>query len=103
MTSQSPTLKANREYVAQTFSGYVMLLLLVVIVIVGLAAVAPAKPVGALIAVLCGVLFIFIAKGFYMLQPNQAAALTLFGSYKGTDRTAGLRWVWPWIGKTKVS
>ena len=38
-----------------------------------------------------------------MLQPNQAAALTLFGSYKGTDRMAGLRWVWPWIGKTKVS
>jgi regulator of protease activity HflC (stomatin/prohibitin superfamily) len=34
-----------------------------------------------------------IAKGFYMLQPNQAAAITLFGSYRGTDRAAGLRWV----------
>ena len=24
--------------------------------------------------------------GFYLLQPNQAAAITLFGNYKGTDR-----------------
>ena len=27
----------------------------------------------------------------------------LFGSYKGTDRATGLRWVWPWMGKTKLS
>jgi regulator of protease activity HflC (stomatin/prohibitin superfamily) len=27
----------------------------------------------------------------------------LFGSYRGTDRHAGLRWVWPWMGKTKIS
>src|SRR5439155_11466417 len=44
-----------------------------------------------------------IVKGFYMLQPNQAAAITLFGTYKGTDRAHGLRWVWPWMGKTKLS
>jgi len=104
MTSQSsPSLNANREYVAQTFSGYLMLLLLLVVVIVGIVAVASARPVGVAVTILCGLLFILVAKGFYMLQPNQAAALTLFGSYKGTDRTAGLRWVWPWIGKTKVS
>jgi regulator of protease activity HflC (stomatin/prohibitin superfamily) len=38
-----------------------------------------------------------------MLQPNQAASITLFGSYQGTDRSEGLRWVWPWMGKAKVS
>jgi regulator of protease activity HflC (stomatin/prohibitin superfamily) len=38
-----------------------------------------------------------------MIQPNQGVALTLFGAYKGTDRNEGLRWVWPWIGKAKVS
>ena len=27
-----------------------------------------------------------------MLQPNQAALLTLFGSYRDTDRNDGLRW-----------
>jgi regulator of protease activity HflC (stomatin/prohibitin superfamily) len=41
--------------------------------------------------------------GFYMLQPNQAAAITLFGEYRGTDRTTGLRWTWPWMSKKKVS
>jgi regulator of protease activity HflC (stomatin/prohibitin superfamily) len=38
-----------------------------------------------------------------MLQPNQAGAITLFGSYAGTDRTAGLRWVLPWLMRRKVS
>jgi regulator of protease activity HflC (stomatin/prohibitin superfamily) len=47
--------------------------------------------------------FILVMPGFYMLQPNQAAAITLFGSYSGTDRTTGLRWTWPWLAKKKVS
>ena len=51
---------------------------------------------GALVAV-------FIAGGFFMLQPNQAAAITLFGDYRGTDRTTGLRWVLPWMMRKKVS
>ncbi|HZC38271.1 MAG TPA: SPFH domain-containing protein, partial [Sphingomicrobium sp.] len=41
--------------------------------------------------------------GFYMLQPNQAVAITLFGDYRGTDRVTGLRWTFPWMGKKKVS
>ena len=41
--------------------------------------------------------------GFYMLQPNQAVAITLFGEYRGTDRTTGLSWTWPWMGKKKLS
>ena len=47
--------------------------------------------------------FILVAKGFFMLQPNQAAVVTLFGAFRGTDRSEGLRWVWPWMGKTKMS
>ena len=31
--------------------------------------------------------FLFVLCGFYLLQPNQAAAILLFGDYKGTDRT----------------
>ena len=41
--------------------------------------------------------------GLYMLQPNQAALLTLFGSYRGTDRGEGLRWANPFYIKRKVS
>ena len=32
------------------------------------------------------VAFLFVLCGFYLLQPNQAAAILLFGDYKGTDR-----------------
>jgi regulator of protease activity HflC (stomatin/prohibitin superfamily) len=47
--------------------------------------------------------FLFIMCGFYLLQPNQAAAILLFGAYKGTDRTHGLRWVLPWLTRSKIS
>ncbi len=49
------------------------------------------------------VVFILVMPGFYMLQPNQAVAITLFGDYQGTDRVTGLRWTWPWMGKKKLS
>ncbi|HVH37575.1 MAG TPA: SPFH domain-containing protein [Sphingomicrobium sp.] len=48
-------------------------------------------------------IMILVASGFYMLQPNQAAAIPLFGEYRGTERTNGLRWVWPWMMRGKVS
>ena len=38
-----------------------------------------------------------------MLQPNQAALLLLFGSYRGTDRERGLRWANPFYSKNKIS
>jgi regulator of protease activity HflC (stomatin/prohibitin superfamily) len=41
--------------------------------------------------------------GLYTLQPNQAVLLTLFGSYRGTDRGDGLRWANPFYGKKKMS
>lgn len=60
---------------------------------------------GGTVAGLVGAIFVFmiLSMGFYMLQPNQGASITLFGSYRGTDRHEGLRWVWPWMGKTKIS
>ena len=52
---------------------------------------------------LSAIALVVLASGFYMIQPNQAAAITLFGSYRGSDRNTSLRWVWPWMGKTKIS
>ncbi len=48
-------------------------------------------------------LFVFVALGFFMIQPNQAVVITLFGRYKGTERTQGLRWRWPWMARNKLS
>jgi regulator of protease activity HflC (stomatin/prohibitin superfamily) len=41
--------------------------------------------------------------GLYMVEPNQAAVLSLFGRYVGTDKKNGLRWNSPFFTKRKVS
>lgn len=50
-----------------------------------------------------GVVLFVALFGFYMLEPNKAAVLGLFGRYVGTDRTDGLRWNNPFYSKRKVS
>ena len=46
---------------------------------------------------------LLLLTGLYSLQPNEAVAIMLFGAYRGTDRTNGLRWVLPWYSRKKVS
>src|SRR5262245_54391521 len=41
--------------------------------------------------------------GLFTLQPNESAALLLFGQYKGTTRRAGFSWANPFYTKKKVS
>ncbi len=98
-------LNASRESVALTFGGYIMLLVLLAAVALGVFGFTMSESTGsgAMLVVIAAVSFTLIMPGFYMLQPNQAVAITLFGSYKGTDRKNGLRWVLPWMGKQKIS
>ena len=101
-------LTSSRERAASTMSGYAMLVALLLVIalqVFGIANLANDN-VGVLpiASVIIGpLLLLLIAPGFYMLQPNQAVAITLFGDYRGTDRVTGLRWTWPWMGKKKVS
>jgi regulator of protease activity HflC (stomatin/prohibitin superfamily) len=87
-------------------NGIAMLFLLLLNLVALIAAVLAMFAAGPAMAFGVGGLslaFLFIIAGFYMLQPNEGAAITLFGEYKGTDRVNGLRWTWPWMGKTKIS
>lgn len=101
-------LNASVERPATTFSGYLMLLVALallaygIVEIVGLANDALGL-IHVPLAIGAMLIIVLILTGFYMIQPNQAAAIMLFGSYRGTDRNEGLRWVWPWMGKTKIS
>ena len=52
---------------------------------------------------LCVLATVAIAAGLYMLQPNEAAIMTLFGKYSGTDRAEGLRWANPFFIKRRIS
>ena len=108
MMQQGNGLTLSRERSAATYSGYRLLLALAVLVIGGIAAVTQLAtdhwpPILAIVPILCAIGAVFIVPGFYMLQPNQAAAITLFGSYRGTDRVSGLRWVLPWMIRRRIS
>ncbi|MDP5102306.1 MAG: SPFH domain-containing protein [Erythrobacter sp.] len=103
-TAPSPALNRSLERPATTQSGYVMLLvsLALVVLAVWLVAVNPDGP-SAIAAMISGVVGLMILTGFYMINPNEAAAIQLFGAYKGTDRNEGLRWVLPWLARKKIA
>jgi regulator of protease activity HflC (stomatin/prohibitin superfamily) len=108
MTDKVLALNASRERDAAPLNGYAMLVALlgtVAIAAWGLLGIVNDEREALRFVALVGgaLLFGFISGGFYMLQPNQAAAITLFGSYAGTDRASGLRWVLPWLMRHKVS
>ncbi|RSX31219.1 SPFH domain-containing protein [Sphingomonas koreensis] len=106
MSDSNPrALRSSAERPASTASGYAMLL----VILIALAAIIFSAPqIGnalwaPLVTVAGAVVLCFVACGFYLLQPNQAAAILLFGEYQGTDRNTGLRWAWPWLIKKKIS
>ena len=110
MTEPVTTLNASREARAGGFSGYLALLLMLTFLGYGIWSMVGVieggdNAMAADFMGLVGSLFLFflLSAGFYMIQPNQGVAITLFGAYKGTDRNEGLRWVWPWMGKAKIS
>ena len=101
-------LTSSRESAANAANGYVMLLVLLLAIALSVwgAARLVRDEFGlfTLFAMFGGsLLAVLVMSGFYMLQPNQAVAITLFGDYRGTDRVTGLRWTWPWMIKKKVS
>lgn len=82
------------------FSGYMFLLLELVI----LASVVFGFMRGMIVpsAVLV-VVFIFIAIGFAVVDPNQSCVMILFGAYKGTIKANGFYWVNPFFVRKKIS
>lgn len=96
-------ISSSQERVARTSNGVLMLLVSLALMIGG-GLVMPtdtvAGYVGGGFAILVG---LFLVCGLYSLQPNEATAILLFGDYRGTDRTPGLRWVVPWYSRKKVS
>ena len=48
-------------------------------------------------------LIAFLALGFFMVNPNEARVLHLFGDYAGTAKRPGLRWANPFFTKKRMS
>ncbi|HSU81238.1 MAG TPA: SPFH domain-containing protein, partial [Thermoanaerobaculia bacterium] len=58
---------------------------------------------GVLVCVLLMVVAILGEAGLFVVNPNQAKVLQLFGDYVGTVRVPGLRWANPFYSKKGIS
>jgi hypothetical protein len=86
-----------------TASGYVVLLIAAVVVGAGAALIAVHRgPSSAIGGVLLAVAVLGLC-GLTTISPGQVRVVQVFGHYKGTVRTNGLRWVNPFSQRREVS
>ncbi|WP_185235239.1 SPFH domain-containing protein [Teredinibacter franksiae] len=93
------------ETPAQTFSGYTFLALLSLVQLTSIASVALVHgPIILKVMEVLVVMLVFACMfGFFMVAPNEARVMQLFGRYVGTEKLTGLRWANPLYMKRKVS
>jgi regulator of protease activity HflC (stomatin/prohibitin superfamily) len=97
----------NREIKRSVPSGYMMIVVLAVAQL-GLAYAFvrsfQAQSVGVIIPVVIASIVVLICwGGLFMVHPNEAKVLQLFGKYVGTTHEPGLRWANPFYSKVAVS
>lgn len=93
----------THEINANSRSGYLMLVVLLISLPASAVGVVLMPPLLKVIFMIAAVLLFICFFGFYLVQPNQAKVLQLFGKYSGTDRNNGLRWANPLNSKKMIS
>jgi regulator of protease activity HflC (stomatin/prohibitin superfamily) len=92
------------ERIANTMSGWVMLLVNIALLLGGAYLINLSAAEGGamrLIGGLCALLGLIMVGGYFTLQPNQARVLILFGAYKGTVRSSGFHWANPFYSRSR--
>jgi len=84
-----------------SFNGYGIFMVLVTLIAFIVSQIVSQHAGVPLLASIVAALFIL--PGFFMVQPNQAKVLTLFGSYVGTVKANGLRWSIPFFIRQSIS
>ena len=96
-----------REIERKPVSGYVAIVVLLLASAIGGVAMVHAVDNEILIAVVLAALWLVVTFicwfGIFLVNPNEAKVLQLFGRYAGTVRDAGLKWANPFYTKHKVS
>ena len=97
----------TKEIPKSTLPGVPMLLgligLIILTVVLLIRAAGADQVLLALLLALVGFIELFMLAGLFMVQPNNAVVLQLFGRYVGTTRDEGLRWANPFLSKRAVS
>ena len=96
-----------REIPRTAASGFLMLLVLPALTLLdGWWFVTSARQNAIWAIITAALVFIVLAilfGGFFIVNPNQAKVLQLFGKYVGSVRDPGLKWANPFYSKHKVS
>lgn len=97
----------HKEKSIGTVSGWAMLFFLLVLLVGSgwalIASIVGRNPGGIVGGSLGLVASLFLLPGLFVVNPNEAVALLLFGDYKGTERRGGLRYTNPFFTKMKLS
>lgn len=81
-------------------NGYIVLALALILLISMVVLLIVLKRPQMLLLVS---LILFIAKGFFIINPNSSKVMVLFGAYKGTVRENGFFWANPFYVRQKIS
>lgn len=97
----------TQEIRTSTLPGIPMLLgllaLIAVTVVLAMKTGADGNALLAFVLAIAAFVEFFMIFGLFMVQPNNAVVLQLFGRYTGTVRDAGLRWANPFLSKRPLS
>lgn len=96
-----------REQLRTVSSGYLMIVVLSVAQLAtGYAvftAIRAMSIAGTVVSILVTVIVMVCWAGLFMVHPNEAKVLQLFGKYVGTTHEPGLKWANPFFMKSAVS
>ncbi len=90
----------NTEKSYTPLSGYLMVLVVLVFILAGTVGVLVARNFHLFWFLGIG---LFLAFGFFFVNPNDSVVLVLFGEYKGTVKENGFYWVNPFFSRKKIS
>ncbi|HLF56687.1 MAG TPA: SPFH domain-containing protein [Thermoanaerobaculia bacterium] len=97
----------SKEHSAVSLPGIPVLLFLLAGIVFGVFRMIhylrADELVGVLLSLLGMATAILLLVGLFMVEPNQARVLTLFGAYRGSERRTGLRWANPFYAKRQIS
>lgn len=93
------------EKIIKPMSGYLAFVLSILVFFLGIYIIVLATEAPGLswLAVILFILFIFIAKGIMIVNPNHSRVLTFFGEYVGSVKQNGLLWVNPLYRSQNIS
>jgi len=97
----------QQERIRKAISGYPMLLVALLLLAGAVTSlvrlIQTENPWMVIPLVTCILLFILNLVGFFVVNPNDARVLVLFGTYKGTVKANGFYWANPFYTKQKIT